>query len=115
MYVLFLTAACGAVGYYSFPLTYPFVIALILAIMINPFVEWLDKRTGLPRGVNVGIVLCGFLIAGAGFLTLVVAEIVSGTAHLAKILPVQFNKAALYIESFLRIKSCRCIISLPLF
>ncbi|QII50191.1 sporulation integral membrane protein YtvI [Bacillus paralicheniformis] len=100
VYVLFLTAACGAVGYYSFPLTYPFVIALILAIMINPFVEWLDKRTGLPRGVNVGIVLCGFLTAGAGFLTLVVAEIVSGTAHLAKILPVQFNKAALYIESF---------------
>ncbi|MCY9270029.1 sporulation integral membrane protein YtvI, partial [Bacillus licheniformis] len=39
VYVLFLTAVCGAVGYYSFPLTYPFVIALILAIMINPFVE----------------------------------------------------------------------------
>ena len=100
VYVLFLTAVCGAVGYYSFPLTYPFVIALILAIMINPFVEWLDKLTGFPRGVNVGIVLFGFLTAGAGFLTLVVAEIVSGTAYLAKILPLQFNKAALYIESF---------------
>ncbi|MDI5788532.1 hypothetical protein PO124_09390 [Bacillus licheniformis] len=48
-------------------------------------------------------------------LTLVVAEIVSGTAYLAKILPLQFNKAALYIESFLRIRSCRCIISWPLF
>ena len=45
----FLTAACGVAGYYSFPLTYPFVIALILAIMINPFVEWLDKLDRVPE------------------------------------------------------------------
>lgn len=98
--MLFLTAAVGTAGYYSFPLTYPFVIALILAVMINPFVEWLEKSTGFPRGVNVGIVLSCFLVLGAGFLTLVVAEIVSGAAYLAKVLPAQLHKAAFYIERF---------------
>ncbi|KAA6448630.1 sporulation integral membrane protein YtvI [Bacillus swezeyi] len=98
--VLLLITAAGGLAYYSFPLTYPFVIALILAVIINPFVEWLEERTDFPRGLNVGIVLSGFLVAGAGFLTLVVAEIVSGTAYLAKILPAQFNKAALFIEYF---------------
>ena len=98
--VLFLAAAAGIAGYYSFPLTYPFVIALILAIIINPFVEWLEKWTGFPRGVNVGIVLVGFLTAGAGFMTLIVAEVVSGAAYLAKVLPAQFQKAAFYAERF---------------
>ncbi|MFN2747667.1 sporulation integral membrane protein YtvI [Bacillus sp. z60-18] len=98
--VLILAAAIGTLGYYSFPLTYPFVIALILAVIINPFVEWLEERSGFPRGLNVAIVLSAFLTAGAGFLTLIVAEIASGAAYLAKILPAQLNRAALYVEHF---------------
>lgn len=48
---LFVLAAAGgalAAGYASFPLTYPFLIALILSSAIIPVVDWLDKLTGLP-------------------------------------------------------------------
>ncbi|MEH7665039.1 sporulation integral membrane protein YtvI, partial [Bacillus velezensis] len=57
---LFVLAAAGgalAAGYASFPLTYPFLIALILSSAIIPVVDWLDKLTGLPRSVNTVIVL----------------------------------------------------------
>ncbi|MDA1477585.1 sporulation integral membrane protein YtvI [Bacillus changyiensis] len=99
-YVLLVIAAVGTAGYYSFSVIYPFLFALILAVIINPVVEWFEQRTGFSRGINVFIVLSGFLIAGFGLLTLIIAEIVSGTAYLAKMLPVQLNKIAIYSEAF---------------
>ncbi|MFW2947066.1 sporulation integral membrane protein YtvI [Bacillus velezensis] len=98
---LFVLAAAGgalAAGYASFPLTYPFLIALILSSAIIPVVDWLDKLTGMPRSVNTVIVLVFFLLILLGAATFLVAEIISGTAYLAKTLPPHISAFMTYCE-----------------
>ncbi|KUP41519.1 sporulation integral membrane protein YtvI [Bacillus halotolerans] len=98
LFVVSLTAGSAAAVYYSFPLTYPFLIALILSTTIHPVVDYLDKVTGFPRTLNVIGVLAFFLLAAFGVLTIVVAEIVTGTAYLAKTLPPHISTFISYCE-----------------
>ncbi|ASB58268.1 UPF0118 membrane protein YtvI [Bacillus subtilis subsp. subtilis] len=49
LFVISMTAGSIAAAYYSFPLTYPFLIALILSSVIHPVVDYLDKVTGFPE------------------------------------------------------------------
>lgn len=98
LFVLAVAGGALAAGYASFPLTYPFLIALILSSAIIPFVDWLDKLTGLPRSVNTVIVLAFFLLLLLGAATFLVAEIISGTAYLAKTLPPHISAFITYCE-----------------
>jgi predicted PurR-regulated permease PerM len=47
-----------------------FVVAAVLALILNPIVAWMQRRVRLPRGVAVLTVYIGLLMAvtGAGFL-----------------------------------------------
>jgi predicted PurR-regulated permease PerM len=47
-----------------------FVVAAVLALILNPIVAWLQRRVRLPRGLAVFAVYIGLLLAltGAGFL-----------------------------------------------
>ncbi|MDQ0928791.1 sporulation integral membrane protein YtvI [Bacillus atrophaeus] len=98
LFVFTISTGSIAAVYYSFPLIYPFLIALILSSAIHPFVEYLDRLTNLPRTLNVIIVLAFFLLITVGALTLLVAEIVSGTAYLAKTLPPHLNTFIMFCE-----------------
>jgi sporulation integral membrane protein YtvI len=90
--VLFLLAGSFFLLYFSFTYVYPFYAALVISFIIHPLVEFLEKRTMFPRSINVALVLLFFLLMGAGVLSLFIAEIISGTAYLADILPAQFNR-----------------------
>ncbi|MED4800509.1 sporulation integral membrane protein YtvI [Bacillus atrophaeus] len=98
LFVFTISTGSIAAVYYSFPLIYPFLIALILSSAIHPFVEYLDRLTILPRTLNVILVLAFFLLITVGALTLLVAEIVSGTAYLAKTLPPHLNTFIMFCE-----------------
>lgn len=87
--------------YYASTLTYPFIIALSIAFFINPIVNVFEKKLSVPRSLAVFISLIlvfGLLI---GLVTLLITEIVSGTEHLAKVVPENLEAVIVYIENFI--------------
>lgn len=87
--------------FYVSTLTYPFIIALFLAMIINPFVNFLHHKGKLPRGLSVIISLLLLISITAGVLVLLIAEIVTGTSYLAKVIPGHLDLFAVYIETFI--------------
>ena len=92
----------GAIGlYYLSTITYPFIIAFMIAFMINPIVNYLEKKARMPRSLAVIIVLVLLFSIFAGLITLLVAEIVSGTQYLSNVVPKHFQALITYMEGFL--------------
>ena len=68
-------------------LTYPFIIGLVLAYIMNPIVRFIEKRIKLPRGFSVIVsilIVFGALIA---ILTILISELISGIDFLLLIVP----------------------------
>ncbi|MEI5672847.1 MULTISPECIES: AI-2E family transporter [unclassified Nocardioides] len=60
----------------------PVVIALLLAALVVPLVDLLNRRLGLPRGLSSLVVVIGFIAAVAALLTLAGQQIASGATDL---------------------------------
>ncbi|KUP06656.1 membrane protein [Bacillus coahuilensis m2-6] len=86
--------------YYIGKYTYPFIIAIGLAYILNPIVNFLEKRTRLPRGLAVFVSLILIVSAFAGLITLLIAEIVNGAEYLSNVLPTHIDSFVTYIEDF---------------
>lgn len=86
--------------YYISSVTYPFIIAFVIALIINPFVDFLEAKFKIPRGFSVIIALTSILVVLAGLLTLLVAEIIAGSNYLAKVVPTQLEKLVIHLEQF---------------
>lgn len=84
--------------YYLSKITYPFIIGLAIAFLMNPFVNFLQKKGRLPRALAVLFALILVFAFFAGIITLLVAEIVSGADYLAKVVPDQLDTLISYIE-----------------
>lgn len=87
--------------YYIFQVTYPFIIGLLLALSINPIVNFLEAKGRLPRSLSVFITLILVIAALAGIITLLIIEIVAGTEYLAKVVPGHFETLVLHIEKII--------------
>ena len=87
--------------YYVSTVTYPFIIALCIAFFINPLVNFFERKTKMPRALAVFLALVIAFGIVAGLLTLLVAEVVSGTQYLSNVVPTSFEKLVVYIESFI--------------
>ncbi|MGZ0086694.1 sporulation integral membrane protein YtvI [Caldibacillus thermoamylovorans] len=86
--------------YYIATLTYPFIIAFLIALLINPLVDGLERKAKMPRWLAVSVTLIVLFAAVAGIVTLLIAEIVSGTQYLADVVPSKFQTLVSYIETF---------------
>ncbi len=73
--------------YFVGRLTIPFIIGFVIALIINPLVEFLELKTRMPRGFAVLSSIIIILAVISGAITLLVNEIISGFAHLSKIVP----------------------------
>ena len=87
--------------FYLFKVVYPFLIGLAFAFFINPAVRYFHKKAKIPRSLAVILVLILVLAIFAGFITFLIAEIVSGADHLAKAVPEQLDTLINYIEYFI--------------
>lgn len=87
--------------YYLSKITYPFLIGLAIAFFINPLVNILQKKGRMPRTLAIIITLILVFAFFAGIITLLVAEIMSGTDYLAKVVPDQLDILIRYIEHLL--------------
>lgn len=88
------------VAYYAAKLLYPFIIGFIMAFLINPLVNLLEKKIRLPRALAVLIGLILIFALFAGLITLLVAEIISGADYLADVVPRQLETLINYLEDF---------------
>jgi sporulation integral membrane protein YtvI len=85
-------------AYYIFKLTYPFIIAIVIAIAINPVVRFLEKQWKFPRILAVLSALLVVIGVFTGLITLLIAEIVAGAAHFANVVPAHVGTMIRYIE-----------------
>lgn len=81
--------------------TYPFLIGLVIAYMINPIVNFFEKKAKIPRPLSVLLSLTGIFAIFAGLITWLVVEIVSGAEYLSRVLPRHLNTTIAYIENFI--------------
>lgn len=83
------------VGYfvvkYSFIYLYPFIIAIVCAIILHPFVSILENKLKFPRSIATLAVLTIFLCIGTFFIAAIVSELIQGTTFLATKIPTHFQ------------------------
>ncbi|MGL4820931.1 MAG: sporulation integral membrane protein YtvI [Bacilli bacterium] len=73
-------------------LTYPFVFAFLLALVINPIVNFLTNRFKFPRALSVLVsllLILTLIVSGALFL---VNETIAGLNYLIKVVPENYQK-----------------------
>lgn len=87
--------------FYLSKVTYPFLIGLILAFMINPLVNFFEKKSRMPRPLAVFTSIIILFAVFAGLVTLLIAEIVTGANYLANVVPKHLDTLIAYIEKFM--------------
>ncbi|MBP3950452.1 sporulation integral membrane protein YtvI [Bacillus suaedae] len=99
--IVSILAIVGWFVFYSFiKLTFPFLIAALLAIFINPIVSFLEKKARIPRplAVLIGIIFM-FGIVG-GILTLVIWKVIDGIRYLSQLIPAQIESTSSAVQTY---------------
>jgi sporulation integral membrane protein YtvI len=86
--------------FYLSQVTYPFLIGLIIAFLINPLVNIFEKKAKMPRVLAVFVALIIIFALFAGLITLLIAEIVSGATYLGKVVPEHLDTLINYTEKY---------------
>ncbi len=95
--------ACTILGLYVAlfisKLTYPFIIALIIAYLLNPLVNLLNEKARIPRGIAAFLSIILLLAVLAGLFTLLITEIISGSTYLIQVVPESFERLIYFVEN----------------
>lgn len=87
--------------YFGFPLVYPFVIGLMLALIYNPLVNFLEAKAKFPRWLAVTFSIILLIALLVTIVTLVIIEIVSEINNLKTTLPHYVEDYFIQIQKFL--------------
>lgn len=79
---------------------YPFIIGFVIAFMMNPIVNFFERKARMPRTLAVLIGIIIIIAIFAGLITLLVAEIISGANYLADVVPRHLETLIHHIEHF---------------
>lgn len=102
--VLFVFIGILAITIFSWVYLYPFVIALLLSSVSQPFIRLLDRHLHIPKTVAILLVLLLFCSLAGAFATLFIAELIKGIQYLAAGVPHQFSQLTSHIsDEFMRI------------
>lgn len=86
LWVAFIIAAIIALFYYGFPIIYPFLIAWLLAYIMNPFVRFLEKKGRFPRGLAVLTALLFIVVIISLIIFVFTTKIISESSHIIELL-----------------------------
>lgn len=93
---LLVIAAAAAIGYWVMSqlkvVIVPFVIAILVAVLLDPVAAWLRRRLRFPRTLAAAVTLVGTLAAVVGLLVAAGRSIVIGFADLADQALAGFNE-----------------------
>lgn len=84
--------------FYVSKVTYPFIIGLVIAFMMNPLVNLFEQKARMPRSLAVLVALILIFSVFAGLVTLLIVEIASGAEYLARVVPDHLITLIDYIE-----------------
>lgn len=87
--------------YYIIPLIYPFIFGWILALMLNPLVNFFQFKLKLPRWLSVTLSMLLFVGTMAAAVTLLVANIIVELGSLADNLQLKINQWAEQFNVFI--------------
>ncbi|MEL7566360.1 MAG: sporulation integral membrane protein YtvI [Dehalobacterium sp.] len=82
-----LMPAAGALFSYILPALTPFIFAAVVAVLIDPAVEFINKKLKVPRGLSALAVILAFFGAISGVLVLITAKLIYELQRLAKNMP----------------------------
>lgn len=99
--VLGIVIGAALIFYFVSKVTYPFLIAIAIAFLINPLVNFLESKAKFPRALAVIVSIIFIIGVFIGLITLLIAEIVSGTNYLADVVPKHVNTLIEYVEDFI--------------
>lgn len=86
--------------YHFLRLTYPFIIAALLALLINPLVNLIVKYLRFPRSLAVLTSLL-FLFGVIGSLvTILVKKTIDGVVYLSEFIPNQIEKISINVQEY---------------
>ncbi|WP_249872460.1 sporulation integral membrane protein YtvI [Oceanobacillus saliphilus] len=98
--VLFLTAIGVFIIFQLLRITYPFLIAALFALLINPMVHLLEKYVRFPRPLAVlASLLLLFGIVG-GAVTYIVIKMIQGIRYLSEHVPAQIETISAGIQQY---------------
>lgn len=82
-----LMPAAGALISFILPALVPFIFAAVVAVLIEPAVNTINKRLKVPRGLSVLAVILAFFGAISGMLVLITAKLIFELQRLSKNMP----------------------------
>lgn len=100
LFVLFVGALGLFVLFHLFRLTYPFIIAALLAFLINPLVNLFEQKLRFPRPLAVLTSLLLFFGFIGTVVTYLVKKIVDGVVYLSDIIPRQVEKVSILAQNY---------------
>ncbi len=83
VWVSVIIAASLITIYFVVPLIYPFLIGWVIAYLLNPLVDWLERKGRMHRWLAVSLGILVFLSTLSGLITLVVFRIVNEIQRLS--------------------------------
>lgn len=100
LFLVFLTALGLFVLYHFLRLTYPFLIAALLAFLINPIVNLFEKYLRFPRPLAVLTGLL-FLFGVIGSITtILIKKLVDGIVYLSDFIPNRIEDVSISIQNY---------------
>ena len=98
--VIFIVVLSLSLLYFTAKHTYPFIIAIVIAMIISPAVYFLEKKWKFPRALAVITSLLIMISIFAGLITLLIAEIVDGANYFSTVVPEHTRTFIEYIQNF---------------
>src|SRR5699024_12096420 len=85
---------------YLIKLSSIFIIVVLLALIIDSLVDFLQIKTKMSRRLSVFSSIVVILGVISTMITLLVNEIISGFTYLSNVVPDKFNQFTIFIENF---------------
>ena len=104
IYVLVILVTTSILLVYITNVAYPFVIAFVIAFLINPIVNFFEEKMRFPRILAVFITLLLFIGGIITLFVLFVVEIINGANYLSQVLPGYLLTLFNYLEIYFNTK-----------
>ncbi|WP_096436071.1 sporulation integral membrane protein YtvI [Alteribacter populi] len=101
--VIFFSLLFIAIGYTLVRFLYPFIIGFIIALILIPIVNQMEKRFNWSRSVAVLMTMFAMLLVSLTFTTLIAVEVANGLLYLSGVLPDHIKNFVYTMENWISV------------
>lgn len=100
LYVLFLISLLVLLLYFSFPLIYPFIIALLLSMFLNEIVTFVERKGKINRGLSTFFVILTFFCVSLLISYFLFRRLFVELTELLHKMPISIKNLSILLEKF---------------